>query len=477
MNLAPVLRQRYLDANGAPLAGGLLYSYSAGTTTPQATYSNSTGTTNTNPVVLDSQGYADVWLDPTLAYKLVLKDSGGNQLWSADNVIAPSTGMSKWSVNTNYAQGEIVEDSSGQGLLYVSLISNNTANALTNTSAWRVFGGNVRTVSGSSVLAVTDDLVRSNSTSGSLTHTLPACATTPIGKRITIKDVGTSGNTTTIKGSGTDTIDGANSYANVLVKNEAATFENNGSSWDALTGVPTDGTVSTAKLVDGAVTKAKIASPIGTVNAFTSSGSYTVPANANLIQILAVGGGGGGGSGNSGTTLAGGGGAGSLPVIRTVPVTPGTALTMTIGAGGAGGTGGGSGSAGGDTTVVGTGVSVTVKGGFPGQGGASASPAGSVVGDGGYGPVPGGLAGTNTQVGSPGHHSPWAAGGTDGSGALQAGGGGGGGYSAGGAGGAGGAGSSAAANSGAGGGGGSSSGGNFAGGAGGSGYAEITVIG
>ena len=76
---------RALDANGAPLVGGLLYSFSAGTLTPLATYVDAAGvTTNANPVVLDSTGSANVWFGSS-AYKLVLKTSTGSTLWTVDN--------------------------------------------------------------------------------------------------------------------------------------------------------------------------------------------------------------------------------------------------------------------------------------------------------------------------------------------------------------------------------------------------------
>ena len=66
---------RAADANGAPLAGGKLYTYAAGTTTPLATYTDQGGlTANTNPVILDANGQANVWLGTTGAYKFVLTD-------------------------------------------------------------------------------------------------------------------------------------------------------------------------------------------------------------------------------------------------------------------------------------------------------------------------------------------------------------------------------------------------------------------
>ena len=86
--LATVLKQRFFDDNGEPLSNGKLYSYQAGTTTPQATYTDQGGlTANTNPVVLDSYGEADVWLDTALSYKFVLKDSDDATRWTVDNVV------------------------------------------------------------------------------------------------------------------------------------------------------------------------------------------------------------------------------------------------------------------------------------------------------------------------------------------------------------------------------------------------------
>ncbi len=80
------MKFRAFDSNGDPLAGGKLYSYAAGTTTPQTTYTNAGGTTNANPVVLDANGEADVWMDPALAYKFILKNSLDVTQWTVDNI-------------------------------------------------------------------------------------------------------------------------------------------------------------------------------------------------------------------------------------------------------------------------------------------------------------------------------------------------------------------------------------------------------
>lgn len=83
---------RAFAANGDPLAGGLLYTYAAGTTTPQSTYTTRAGTvSNANPIVLDANGEADVWTTPGVDYKFVLKTSAGVTQWTVDNVPTPTT--------------------------------------------------------------------------------------------------------------------------------------------------------------------------------------------------------------------------------------------------------------------------------------------------------------------------------------------------------------------------------------------------
>lgn len=90
--ISPLAKQRFFDANGVPLAGGQLFTYAAGTTIKQTTYTDSTGATpNTNPVVLDSAGYANVWVVTTQSYKFTLSpstdtDPPSNPIWTVDNL-------------------------------------------------------------------------------------------------------------------------------------------------------------------------------------------------------------------------------------------------------------------------------------------------------------------------------------------------------------------------------------------------------
>jgi len=87
--LSPTPIFKAFDNVGLPLSFGLLYTYQAGTTTPQATYTDSTGNTpNPNPVLLNARGEAQIWLNPLQNYKFLLTDALGNQIpgWPVDNI-------------------------------------------------------------------------------------------------------------------------------------------------------------------------------------------------------------------------------------------------------------------------------------------------------------------------------------------------------------------------------------------------------
>ncbi len=86
--LAPYTIQRFFDNNGNPLVNGTVSTYAGGTNTPIATYTDSTGgTPNTNPIVLNYRGEANIWLLPNVSYKFVIADSLGNQIAAIDNIV------------------------------------------------------------------------------------------------------------------------------------------------------------------------------------------------------------------------------------------------------------------------------------------------------------------------------------------------------------------------------------------------------
>lgn len=87
---------QFFDNNGTPLSGGKLYTYAAGTTTPQTTYTTSAGSVaRTNPIVLDSAGRVgdggEIWLTAQ-NYKFILKTSLDVTLATYDNITGQGVG-------------------------------------------------------------------------------------------------------------------------------------------------------------------------------------------------------------------------------------------------------------------------------------------------------------------------------------------------------------------------------------------------
>lgn len=89
---------QFFDNSGVPLNGGLVYTYAAGTTTPQAAYTSSAGNTaHTNPIVLNSAGRVaaggEIWLTDAVAYKFVLETSAAVTIATYDNVTGNASGI------------------------------------------------------------------------------------------------------------------------------------------------------------------------------------------------------------------------------------------------------------------------------------------------------------------------------------------------------------------------------------------------
>lgn len=101
---------QFFDNSGNVLTGGKLYTYQAGTTTPQASYTTSAGNVaRTNPVVLNAAGRVpdsgEIWIT-SQAYKFVLETSTGVLIATYDNVIAAGSGT--YTVQNFTGDGTIV---------------------------------------------------------------------------------------------------------------------------------------------------------------------------------------------------------------------------------------------------------------------------------------------------------------------------------------------------------------------------------
>jgi hypothetical protein len=77
---------RATDASNNALSGAELYFYATGTTTLATVYSDSgLSTTLSNPVVADAGGkFANIYLDPAVTYRAVMKTGGGATLFDVD---------------------------------------------------------------------------------------------------------------------------------------------------------------------------------------------------------------------------------------------------------------------------------------------------------------------------------------------------------------------------------------------------------
>lgn len=85
--LMPLPKMRFTN-HGRPLVGGQVHFFEAGTSARKDTYKSlDQESKNTNPVILDVNGEADIWLGSG-AYKIVLKTILGSVIWSVDNIFS-----------------------------------------------------------------------------------------------------------------------------------------------------------------------------------------------------------------------------------------------------------------------------------------------------------------------------------------------------------------------------------------------------
>ena len=90
VNLSPIGNGfQFFTILGQPLAGGKIYTYQAGSSTPLATYTDNTGNTaNANPIILGTDGRpaTEIWLTYGYNYKFVLKDANDTTIQTYDNL-------------------------------------------------------------------------------------------------------------------------------------------------------------------------------------------------------------------------------------------------------------------------------------------------------------------------------------------------------------------------------------------------------
>ena len=144
---------QFFDNNGQPLSGGKIYTYAAGTTTPQATYTSALGITpHSNPIILDSAGRVpggEIWLTDGLVYKFVIETSTGGLIGTYDNITGVNSNFVNYTV-----QEEVITATAGQTVFNLS-----TINYTPNTNSLSVYIDGVNQYVGDSYLETDSDTV------------------------------------------------------------------------------------------------------------------------------------------------------------------------------------------------------------------------------------------------------------------------------------------------------------------------------
>jgi hypothetical protein len=339
--LTPQPKMQFTTAAGVPLSGGKVYTYIAGTTTPQATFTDYSGATpNTNPVILDSRGEANIWLGGAL-YKFKLTDANDVEIWTVDYISAPTSAVSP------VLSGNVTIDSDTPGPA-LKITQTGTGPVLrvqdsADPDATPFIIDNAGNV-GIGTPTPTAQLEATGAAKiGSLTLT---SAPLPVASGGTGLATLTANNVLIGAGTSSVTFVAPGASGNVLVSN--------GTSW-------TSGALAAFQLRE---------------QLFLAGGTWTAPAGVTRVQLVIIAGGGGGGGYNIGGANDGGvGGVGGVAVGSAI-VVPGTAYTVTVGAGGAGGATNANGAAGG-TSSFGALMSATGGGGGLTNGSAGAAGAGT----------------------------------------------------------------------------------------------------
>jgi hypothetical protein len=94
VNLSPAggVAAQFFNNSGNVLTGGKIYTYAAGTTTPETAYTTNAGNIAwSNPIVLDASGRVsgsgEIWLTEGTPYKFILKDSNDVLIATYDNIV------------------------------------------------------------------------------------------------------------------------------------------------------------------------------------------------------------------------------------------------------------------------------------------------------------------------------------------------------------------------------------------------------
>lgn len=425
--LFPVVQ--WFDNNGNPLSGGLISTFAAGTTTPQATFTDSTGgTPNANPVVLDAAGRAQIWFGAA-SYKLVLKTSAGVTLMTIDNITLDNLAATITSLTMTAAltmqQATAATALANQSSNVFSLQGNYWNGSASATDQWTfqdVLGAGTNPTS-------TLTLAHSGS-SGTVSINMPQVAVSfgNVTAPAFIDSVGVPATAGQVRLSTADAINWRNvaNSGNVGLTDPGVAAAGTGNLADNLkwsgggfqgaayvdqSAAPANSGVVRvgnnvaavvarnaagngdvqAVLVDasnvtnlGGAAGAKVPGGLNGLTPgfqkFIAGGTFTIPTGVTGVVVTLFGGGGAGG-GATAANVGSGGGSGGYAVKTLTGLTPGNTIAVTVGAGGTG-VSGAAGNAGAASTIASgtqTITTVTANGGL-GGGSQSSVPIGGAGG-------------------------------------------------------------------------------------------------
>jgi len=389
------------DALGIPLTGAKLYTYITGTTTPKTTWTDYTkATPNTNPIILDSNGEADVWLDGV--YRLKLLDADDVVLWTKDNMGSESSALL-----TSFLALVTVADR----LPYLSGVDTFSLATFTAFARSLMDDGDAQTVRNTlnvlnrvlAEITATATAAVPDVYTASLTPHITGTYTTGAYFFITFTDANTTATPTiNIDSLGAKTIKSQGGGALIAGEIRAGShiiLKYNGTDMIIINQAPTDSAaaVGSARTIGTGALQACAGNDgrlLSRCQLFTAGGTWTRPSGVTTVRVVMVGGGGGGGGSGGGyySNYAGGGGGGRGCEAEFLVTVSGD-VTVYVGGGGAGGAAGGvgAGSAGatGGTSKFGAGVA-EASGGTGGAGGSDTT--------GGARGVSGSASGTATEV-------------------------------------------------------------------------------
>lgn len=353
-HLLPDIKLQFFDDNGDPLSGGKIYSYAAGTSTPLATYTDQgEGTPNANPVILDANGEANIWLGSS-SYKFIVKTSADVTLRTTDNV-------------AYIANGDITTGKIADGAVTTAKLA---AGAVTQAKLAD------KTIETQALTGLPSSAISATALTGTLAI---VCTGRPV--QVGLIGVDATGTPALLKVSGPST---------AAVNATIEIFRNLSRISSQTFGVEHANSY--------------------VLQEYTTPGTYEwTPSYSGIIYLKGCGGGGGGGRGGAdqggGTFAGGGGGGGSGFEYASITVVSGVIYEIIVGAAGAkGASTGAAGSAGGDTIIRrksdGAELYRFVGASGGGGGGAAGGTAGAGVNGGGNGGAGGNPGGGASAAGS-----------------------------------------------------------------------------